>query len=204
VPVFVQVVQGRVTDRAAVHAQIERWEGDLKPGAFGFLGSTAGLTRDGELVVVARFESQQAAARNSDRSEQDAWWRETAALLEDVSFLDCREVYLIRGGGSDRAGFVQVMQGIAKDAERMKAIDDQMGEWLQQYRPDHLGALVAWRPDGRFTHTVYFTSEEEARIGERRMEAGIPEDVRMLLEEWRSLADDLRYVDLEELWLSAP
>jgi hypothetical protein len=51
---------------------------------------------------------------------------------------------------------------------------------------------------------VYFTSESEARAGERRMEAEIPEDVRMLLEEWRSLADDLRYTDLRQLWLSSP
>jgi hypothetical protein len=202
--VFVQVVQARVTDRAGLRAQIERWERDLKPGARGFLGSTTGVTRDGEFVIVARFESQQAAARNGDRPEQDEWWRDASRVLDAASFLNCKEVYLLQGGGSDNAGFVQVMQGTSKDPERTKGLDDQMGEWLQKYRPDHLGALVAWQPDGRFTHTVYFTSEQEARVGERRMEAEIPENVRMLLEEWRSLANDLRYIDLDELWLSSP
>ena len=202
---FVQVVQGRVKDRDGVRAQIERWERELKPGAVGYLGSTAGLSDDGELIVVARFESEHAAMRNSERPEQDAWWQETAQLLDpDVAFKNYNEVYLIQGGGSDHAGFVQVMQGTARDPDRMKALDDQMSEWLQKYRPDHLGALVAWLRDGSFNHTVYFTSEGEARAGERRMEAEIPEDVRMLLEEWRSLADDLRYTDLRQLWLSSP
>jgi hypothetical protein len=203
--VFVQVIQGRVKDRDGIRAQIELWERELKHGAVGYLGSTIGMSDEGELIVVARFESEHAASRNSERPEQDTWWQETAGLLEpDVVFGNYNEVYLIQGGGSNHAGFVQVVQGAARDPDRVKALDDQMSEWLQKYRPDHLGALVAWQPDGSFTHSVYFTSEAEARTGERRMEAEIPEDVRMLLEEWRSLVDDLRYTDLRQLWLSSP
>ena len=52
---FVQVIQGNVSDAAAVRARFERWRAELAPGADGWLGSTAGVTDDGRLVVVARF-----------------------------------------------------------------------------------------------------------------------------------------------------
>ena len=39
------------------------------------------MTDDGVLVALARFESEEAAQRNSDRPEQGAWWEETAALF---------------------------------------------------------------------------------------------------------------------------
>ena len=78
---FVQVIQGHVSDAAAVKAQLDRWVAELAPSASGWLGSTAGVTDDGHLVALARFESADAAQRNSDRPEQSAWWEETAKLF---------------------------------------------------------------------------------------------------------------------------
>ena len=49
----------------------------------GWLGSTAGVTEDGQLVALARFESEEAAQQNSDRPEQSAWWEEMATLFTD-------------------------------------------------------------------------------------------------------------------------
>jgi len=59
--VFVQVITGKVTDAAAVRARFDRWLEELAPGAKGWLGSTAGVTDDGRVVVLARFESEEAA-----------------------------------------------------------------------------------------------------------------------------------------------
>lgn len=75
---FVQVIRAPVGDAAALDAALERWETELRPGATGFLGLTAGITTttDGEAVLVARFEGEAAARRNSDRPEQGAWWAE--------------------------------------------------------------------------------------------------------------------------------
>src|SRR5689334_17501448 len=75
---FVQVIQGRVTDAAALQHQIETWAAELSPGASGWLGSTGGATDDGRFIAVVRFESEEAARRNSERPEQDAWWAQTA------------------------------------------------------------------------------------------------------------------------------
>ena len=41
---FVQVIEGRVSDRDGLRRQMDKWESELRPGATGFLGSTAGVT----------------------------------------------------------------------------------------------------------------------------------------------------------------
>ena len=48
---FVQAIEGRVADREALRRELERWENELRPGARGFLGSTAGVKTS---VTVAR------------------------------------------------------------------------------------------------------------------------------------------------------
>ena len=90
---FVQVIHGRVTSPEQVRAALDRWSGQLAAGAEGWLGSTAGVTGDGRFVALARFESEQAARRNSERPEQGAWWAETAKCFDgQATFLDCPQV----------------------------------------------------------------------------------------------------------------
>ena len=109
---FVQVITGKVTDAAAVRTALDRWLEELAPGATGWLGSTAGVTADGRLVALARFESEEAARRNSDRPEQGQWWAETAKLLDgEATFRDSTSVMPDVRGDPDQAEFVQVMQG---------------------------------------------------------------------------------------------
>ena len=71
---FAQVIQGRTSDPEGVQAAMDRWLQELAPGAIGWLGSTAGVTDDGRFIAVARFESAEAADRNSRRPEQTLWW----------------------------------------------------------------------------------------------------------------------------------
>lgn len=111
---FVQVIQGRVSDPGPVRAALERWVEELAPEASGWLGSTAGVTDDGRFIGLARFESEEAARRNSDRPEQDRWWAETSKLFTgEVSFRDSRQVLVDVVVDPDEAGFVQVIQGPA-------------------------------------------------------------------------------------------
>ena len=62
---------------------MDKWVAEFGPGAEGWLGSTSGVTDEGTFVSLARFESPEAAKKNSDRPEQGAWWEETAALFSD-------------------------------------------------------------------------------------------------------------------------
>jgi hypothetical protein len=120
--VFIQVIQGHVTNPGALRAELDRWKAELRPGADGWLGSTSGVTDDSRFIAVVRFASEELARRNSDRPEQDAWWSQASKHLAAVAFHDSRRVHTYRDGGSDQAGFVQVIQGYSPDMERLAAL----------------------------------------------------------------------------------
>ncbi len=196
---FVQVIQGRVGDHAGLRRQLDRWAGELRPGAAGYLGSTFGVTADGEGVGIARFESAEAAARNSNRPEQGQWWTETEKMFAGpVTFHDSSEVDMYLAGGSDDAGFVQVMQGRIRDLARLRQLEEEATETLRTTRPDLLGSTRARYGDGEFTEFAYFTSESEARRGEAQE---MPDDAQAGFGEWQELVQVDRWYDLTEPWL---
>lgn len=199
---FVQVIEGHVVDVERLRTQLERWKEELMPAAEGFLGGSAGVTDDGTYVAMARFVSEEAARVNSQRLEQDAWWKETAGCFEgDVSFRDTTDVDLLGGGGSDDAGFVQVVQGSATEPQRLKALSNQIMPELRQHRPDILGSVRAWHHNGEFTQFAYFTSETEARAGEAKE---LPAELQHRRNEAFGLMENLQFLDLRETWLITP
>jgi hypothetical protein len=161
---FVQVIEGRVKDPDLLIRQTDRWAAEIKPSATGYLGSTGGLTPDGGSVWIVRFDTEANAQANGARPEQDAWWNETAKAYDgEPTFHNCSEVDTLFGGGSDDAGFVQVIQGRARDQAKLRDEISGMESTLREARPDILGITVAWHGDGGFTQVVYFRSESEAR-----------------------------------------
>ena len=201
---FVQVIQGKTSKEDALRARMEEWDQNLKPGAEGFLGSTSGVSDDGEFIAIARFESEDAARRNSDRPEQGQWWSETEKHFDgDVRFYDCTEVELTWGGGSDDAGFVQVIQGRLQDEDhkaRWRQAERDAEEWLRANRPDLIGGVRAWQGTN-FSDFVYFTSEEEAREGEKKQP---PTESGGDAEDWMAQVDDLKFIDLRRPFFSSP
>jgi hypothetical protein len=179
---FIQVIQGSVTDADLLARQLQRWRKELKPGATGYLGSTGGVTPDGRGITMVRFESGEAARANSERREQSAWWAETEkAFGGDVAFHESTDVDVALGGGSNDAGFVQVFQGRAKDQTQLRARLGDLESQLRESRPDILGFVVAWHDDGGgFTQAVYFTSEAAARKGEQGTQADREEMMAMM------------------------
>src|SRR3954451_16454721 len=167
---FAQVIRGRTSDAEGLHAAMDRWIDEVRPGSIGWLGSTAGITDDGTFIAVARFESAEAADRNGRRPEQGRWWEETSRLFDgDVSFHDSEDVTVDLPGDPDQAGFVQVMQGRVTDAARAKEVMAQIpGDVMAAFRPDVLGSVVIGQPDGVWTQVIYFPSEAAAREGERK------------------------------------
>ena len=200
---FVQVIKGQVSDAADVQAAWNRWLDEMASDAIGWLGTTAGVTDDGTFVALARFESEEAARRNSERSEQDQWWRETAKLYAgDVTFHDCPEVVQMGAGGSDDAGFVQVIEGRIRDIERWRQMSERWESMGSDFRPDVIGGVVALHGDGGYTNAVYFTSEAEAREGEQK---DMPPEMKAMWEEEMSLHEgEPIYYDLRKPWLASP
>ena len=199
---FIQVIQGKVADAERLRMAIDRWKQDLQPGATGWLGSTGGITDDGMFVMTARFESEDAARRNSARPEQGKWWAETEKCFDGpVTFFDCPEVDLWMQGGSDDAGFVQVMEGHTSDADRMRQTMQRFTDEMKRMRPEIIGATVALHGDGAFVETVYFTSEDEARQHESMQP---PPEMIEALQRDESLMADVMYLDLHQPWLVSP
>ena len=197
---FVQVIQGRVDDADQLHAALDRWDQDLSEGAIGWLGSTEGVTEDGRFIAVVRFESEEAARQNSQRPEQDRWWRETSQLLvEPATFHDSTDVIEDIVGDPDRAGFVQIMQGRGTDPGRARELMTQDADEWAKFRPDLLGSVAAQYDDGSYTMAMYFTSEKEARKGEKKEP---PPSLKAQMDEMNSLSvGEPEFFDIKRPWL---
>lgn len=191
---FLQVIQGAVKDPNGLRRSLDRWITDLGPGADGWLGTTWGMHGDNSFIALARFESADAAKRNSDRPEQGTWWAETAASLEgEARFADYDDVIVLGPGGSDEAGFVQVMQGRVRDADRERTLTRDFAQRPMDFRPDILGGIAAIGDDGTFVQAIYFTSEAEAREGEQKP---MPPEMRDMMEQSQANTTEITFIDL--------
>ena len=198
---FVQVMEGKVRDAEGLRAQMDRWIRDLMPGATGYLGSTAGVTDAGDCIMIARFATEEAARRNSDRPEQGAWWTETEACFDGpVRFHESTDVNVMKHGDADQARFVQVMEGHVSDRERARRLDAEADEILATARPDLIESITAYFDDGAYTDVAYFSSEEEARAAEQRP---MPENMAPTFAEWEATMKVDRYLDLRDPWLTS-
>ncbi|RHW23295.1 hypothetical protein D0Z08_30615 [Nocardioides immobilis] len=194
---FIQIIQGKCTRQDELHELADEWRRDLAPGAPGWLGGTYGFTDDGMFVGVVRFESRDAAMANSERPEQGEWADRMMELMDGpVEFHDCDDVTMLLDGGSDQAGFVQIIRGKVDDPDRLKAMFADT-DTIHEMRPDIIGGTLAIEPDGTFTECVAFTSEDEARAGEQNEP---PDEMRRDLE--YAMADATFY-DLHHPWFAS-
>jgi hypothetical protein len=197
---FVQVIRGKAKDAAALKSAVDKWQTELRPGAKGFLGGTGGVADDGTAIQVVRFESQEAAEANAARPEQSDWWNNEMSKNYDgdVQFFNCTKTALVQGGGSNDAGFVQVMAYRTKDADAVLRFAKEMDDTAPA-RPDVIGAMTAVADDGNVFDVIYFTSEEEARKNEgTEMPAEMQEMVKKLEE---IVEGDVEFIDLRQPWL---
>jgi hypothetical protein len=200
---FVQVIKGQVADAGQLRAALDRWAEELAPEATGWLGSTAGVTDDGRFIALARFESEEAARRNSDRPEQDRWWTEAAKLLTgEATFNDSSDVTVDVTGEPDDAGFVQVIQGRGTDPDRARELMAQDSSEWAAFRPDIIGSVAVGHEGGAYTMAIYFTSEAAAREGERKEP---PPELKAQMDEMTALSvGEPEFFDLKQPWLYSP
>jgi len=198
---FIQIIQGTCRDSDGLRRQVDQWRRELGPTAEGWLGGTYGITDDNTFVGMVRFDSRQAAARNSNRPEQGAWWAETEKCFAgQVTFHDCDDAMTFLDGGADDAGFVQVIQGRLSDPERFRRFAELPMDMLHETRPEIIGGVMAMAPDGTFTETVAFRSEEAAREGERKE---MPAEMRQAWGDEMAQLQDVTYLDLRHPWFAS-
>jgi hypothetical protein len=200
---FIQIIQGRATNPPGIRRDLGRWQRQLAADADGWLGTTTGITEDGWSITVVRFASEAQARHNRDRPEQREWWRDASQHLARIAVHDAPKVYTYRDGGSDQAGFVQVVQGHTEDMERMVSLGRDQDDSQARDAPYVLGMTVAEHADrpGDFTQILYFTSEQDARRLEQKRSAEDDEPARR---ELLDLMTNLRSFDLRDPQLLSP
>lgn len=199
---FAQIIRGKVSDPTAVRPVVDRWMAELGPTAKGWLGSTSGITDGNEVFVLVRFESEEAAQANSDRTEQGVWWADMETLFDgQPTFQDSNDVQVDTSGDPDAAGFVQVMTGQVTDPDRAKQLMAEQPD-MRTLRPDILGSVSVGHEDGKWTMVIYFTSEAEAREGEAKQ---MPPEALKAMEEMQALSvGQPEFLDLKSPWLDSP
>jgi len=200
---FIQIVQAETSDAEELKAAFDHWLEHLAPDSIGWLGTTAGVTADNKFIALVRFNSIEDARANSNRPEQHNWWMETSKLFSgDIIFHDCTKTLKFLDGGSDDAGFVQVMQGPVADVAKLEESQDRAAEPMRKFRPEIIGSNIAIHPDGdHYTEAVYFTSEAAAREGEK---AEPPEELKKLFDEEDMAVESMTFFDLTDPWIQSP
>lgn len=197
--IFVQVIRASVDDADQVRAGYHRWFEDLAPGADGWLASTAGITDEGVFIAVVRFASEEAARRNSQRDEQDRWWKEFSRYLADEAiFVESTNVAAFGDDKPDHADFVHVVRG------RATGLGDGLGrvaEHEQHYVYEHHlpivgGMLIAHEDDG-FTELLYYESEDDARDEQGHL----PREGVTMVERVAGYVLDAEHLHLPDPWL---
>ena len=196
---FVQVVRGAVVDGCATMDRLDHWLEHLGPTADGWLGTTAGVTADGDLVSFVRFASAADARRSGDRVEQGQWWAESMLLFTgDVSFDNYDGIALFGDGGSDTAAMVEVFQGRVRRDRTGAALAERLAERAMERGRDSglIGGLVGALDDGSFTQAAYF--------GGSAVDRPPPEPDARSLPDGRQGAAEVRVLRLVRLWFGSP
>ena len=105
-------------------------------------------------------------------------------------------------GDPDKARFVQIIQGRSSDPARARELMQDNPEDWGKFRPDVLGSVGAGHDGGAYTAVLYFTSEAEAREGERKE---MPPEVQAQMAEMGKLEiGEPTFLDITEPWLYSP
>ena len=200
---FVWVLEGKASDPEEVGRQLGHWIAEFGSTTPGYLGATGGVTDDRRFLLFVRWESEDAGNVFLARPEQQAWWENFQRSFDGpVEFAESGDVTTYLGGGSDAAGFVQGMKVSGVDRKRIDDADREFENIAPNVRPDLIGGLRVWTAPDAFVELNYFTSEEEARAGEKQEP---PAELQAGFEDFMDLMKDAEYFDFTEPLLhSAP
>lgn len=191
---FIQMVQGACTHQDDMRMLVDDWCGEMADQP-GWLGGTYGFTDDNSFVGVVRWDTRAACQAYCDRMDAAWWWAGACEVMDGMPEVhQSDDVTMMLEGGSDDAGFVQIMHGKVGDADllRKMSTDQEMTAMLHQARPDIIGSTLLIEDDGTFVETISFTDEESARIGEKQ-EMPPAADMEHAIRE-------VHYMDLHHPW----
>ncbi len=196
---FIQMVQGACARPSELHRLVDDWCADMAAQP-GWLGGTYGFDDTGHFYGVVRFDSEEACRACAERTTAAWWWAAAAALFEDAPEIrESGDVTILMDGGSDDAGFVQIIRGRVKDPGVMRQMmtGAETVNMLHAARPEIIGGTMVIEADGSFIETISFTDERAARLGET---VAMPASLQ---QEFESAMDEMSFVDLHRPWFGS-
>ena len=189
---FVQIIEGTTSNPDALMAAGDAWQENVRPKAIGYLGVTAGVGAGGKAFTIVRFQDEASARANSELPEQGAWFEKHLATAYDSppTFTESSDTDEFMGGGTNDAGFVQVMKSKGVDRAEIERMD-KIFEKHAGARTDILGGLRAWTGPDSCVDVMYFTSEADARKGEQ---ADMPDEIKEAMASFGEM--DVEFLDL--------
>ena len=159
------------------------------------------MTDDRRFLLFARWESEEAAKALLTQPELQAWYDEFQQSFDGaVEFVETGDVTTQLAGGSDAAGFVQAIKISGVDRQRVEGADGEFENIAPQVRPDLIGGIRAWTTPDAFVGVNYFTSEQDARAGEKQ----VPPEFAERFEDFMAMMKDAEYFDFTEPFLHTP
>jgi heme-degrading monooxygenase HmoA len=196
--VFVWVLEGKAADPGEVGRQLAHWTGEFGDTP-GYLGATGGVTDDRRFLLLVRWESEEAGNELLLRREQQEWYEAFQESFDGaIEFAETGDVTTHLVGGSDAAGFVQAMKVSGVDRQRVETADREFENLAAQFRPDLIGGVRVWTAQDGFVEVNYFTSEQDARAGEKQAP---PPEVAERFEDFMAMMKDAEYFDFTEPFL---
>ena len=90
---------------------------------------------------------------------------------------------------------------VSGEEARARELMTQDSETWAAFRPEILGTVAVGHPDGGYTVAIYFTSEADARAGERKEPP--PELATQMEEMDKLMTEQPEFFDLKQPWLYA-
>jgi hypothetical protein len=107
-----------------------------------------------------------------------------------------------RQGDPDEAGFVQIMQVRGTDLDGAKQLMAEDSDKWAAFRPEMIGSVAVGHDGGAYTMVMYFTSEADAREGERKE---VPAEWQANMEEMNKLSiGQPEFYDLKQPVILSP
>jgi hypothetical protein len=198
---FVLKVEARTTKADALRKHVLTWPTEVGKRATGWLGNTAGVSPEGDFILLMRFVSEEAAWITMDLPENTRWWQVCGRHLDTKPvFTGSTDVTAILSGGSDDAAAVRITRGRA-DTNRFRDSLSQLETLAAKERTDVIGGIVAWHDEERFTEVLYLKSKDFATS---RQVAAAAAPLRRLIDDHQAAMTDPAVLDLTEPWLMSP
>ena len=124
--------------------------------------------------------------------------RDREVLSGDVTFTDSEDVETFLDGGSNDAGFVQIMRGTRRPRPVARDWTPASRRFAADWRPDIIGGIRVWTGPDSYIEVNYFTSEAEAREGEKKEP---PSELAAQAADFEKLMANVEYSDLRDPWL---